>query len=81
MKAYEVKAAIEAACQRPALTNDKGFSVLVLGDEPQNIQVVETALKSANIPFKKVTSKNFSGARFNITMQNTGDTFNANWTL
>lgn len=80
MKAYEVKAAIEAVCKRPALNSDNGFFVLVLGDEPQNIETVEAALTSANIPFRKVTSKKSSGARFNIAIRNIGDTFNANWT-
>jgi hypothetical protein len=83
-KAHEIETAIECATGRAAFADNDSdghhfYSVLVRGDEPEQIAPTANALRAAGFPFEIKRKRGFAGAQFLIPVHNVGTVFHADW--
>jgi hypothetical protein len=80
MKLHEIQTKLEEVTGVSVIMDDKGFKVLVLGDQPELVKPTAEKLKAAGIPFRqKPKGKKFAGATYIVALRNIGTTFNADW--
>jgi len=79
MKHHAAKTVLQNITGIVPFEENEGFSVLVTGDKPELIAVVESKLKAGGHSYEIQKGRKFKGAKFIVHMRNVGTAFNADW--